>query len=277
MAWERLPIDPHPGPRPASEIVDARPLAEHVLIAGPETRTVGGALFAEAQMAAFLNEETLLVDIWGAPKAIGEGLAEAARRLGADLLVSVDVGGDVLGNGSEPGLASPLCDAVMLAATAAAETNGGGPDGLGGLRSLRTLGGVFGPCCDGELTVDEFLDRLAALSAAGALVGAAGLSPELARELEEATRQVPTEASAQAVRCARGETGTALIRRGRRTVPLSPLGAITFYFDASRAVSSVATLASAVGDASGLEEANNRLNALGLRTELDYERSFSEP
>jgi hypothetical protein len=274
VAWERLPIDPHPGPRPASEIIDARPLAEHVLIAGPKTRTESGALFAEAHMADFLGEDTLLVDIWGAPEAIGEGLAEAARRLDADLIVGVDVGGDVLGDGSEPGLASPLCDAVMLAATAFAQADAGG--GPGGLRHLRTLGGVFGPCCDGELTIDEFLDRLASLSAAGALVGAAGMSPEVTRELEEATRQVPTEASAQAIRCARGETGTALIRRGRRTVPLSPLGAITFFFDPTEAISSVARLARTVSDAGGLEEANDRLNALGLKTELDFERSLTE-
>jgi hypothetical protein len=271
VAWERLPIDPHPGPRPASEIIDARPLADHVLIAGPQTRTKTGALFAEANMADFLGEETLLVDIWGAPKAIGQGLAEAARQLGADLIVSVDVGGDVLGDGSEPGLASPLCDAVMLAATALAEANAGG-----GARRLRTLGGVFGPCCDGELTIDEFLDRLASLSAAGALVGAAGMSPEVTRELEEATRRVPTEASAQAIRCAKGETGTALIRRGRRTVPLSPLGAMTFYFDPTVAVASMARLASTVSSAGGLEEANDRLHALGLRTELDFERSLTE-
>jgi hypothetical protein len=277
VAWERLPIDPQPGPRPASEILDARPLAEHVLIAGPDTRTASGAIFAEARMADFLDEETLLVDIWGAPKAIGEGLAEAARQLGADLIVGVDVGGDVLGDGSEPGLASPLCDAIMLAAMALAEANaGGGLSGLGGLDGLRTIGGVFGPCCDGELTIDEVLDRLAALSAAGALLGSAGMSPELTRELEEATRRVPTEASAQAIRCAKGETGTALIRRGRRTVPLSPLGAITFYFDPTKAVSSMARLASTVSGAGGLEEANDRLHALGLRTELDFERSLTE-
>lgn len=225
-------------------------------------------------MADFLGEETLLVDIWAAPEAIGESLAEAARRLGADLIVGVDVGGDVLGDGSEPGLASPLCDAVMLAAMARADANAGG--GLGGVENLRTLGGVFGPCCDGELTVEEFLDRLASLSAAGALAGAAGMSPEVTRELEEATGRVPTEASAQAIRCAKGETGTALIRRGRRTVPLSPLGAITFYFDPPKAVASVARLAGAVSDAGGLEEANDRLQALGLRTELDYERSLTE-
>ena len=47
--------------------------------------------------------------------AVADGLEQAGATLGADLLAFVDVGGDVLGTGTEPGLASPLCDAVMLA------------------------------------------------------------------------------------------------------------------------------------------------------------------
>ena len=56
----------------------------------------------------------------GPGSAIADGMAAAASELGVDLVVCVDVGGDVLGHGTEPGLASPLCDAVMLAAAAQA-------------------------------------------------------------------------------------------------------------------------------------------------------------
>ena len=75
-----------------------------------------------------------------------------------------------------------------------------------------------------------------------------------------------------ALRCYAGETGSATIRRGLRTVPLSPLGALTFYLDASAAVESAARLALAVMDADSLEDANEILHALGVRTELDLER-----
>jgi hypothetical protein len=87
--------------------------------------------------------------------------------------------------------------------------------------------------------------------------------------------EVPTEASAQAVRCARGELGLATIRRGRRTVPLSPLGATTVYFDADRAVGGIARLARMVLDASDLDHAHALLSAAGVHTELDYERARS--
>jgi hypothetical protein len=76
------------------------------------------------------------------------------------------------------------------------------------------------------------------------------------------------------VRCARGETGIAEIRGGRRTVELTPAGAVTFYFDPVAAVDAgEAPLAAAVIGSGDLEEAQQRLAGLGIRTELDLERA----
>jgi hypothetical protein len=55
-------------------------------------------------------------------------------------------------------------------------------------------------------------------------------------------------------------------------VPRSPLGAVTFYFDARAALRAAAPLARAVSDAANLAEANARLGALGIRTELVWEQ-----
>jgi hypothetical protein len=172
------------------------------------------------------------------------------------------VGGDALAHGDESGLASPLCDAVLLAAAARLAAAEGPP----------VLGGVFGIGCDGELTPAEVLERLAEVGAAGGLAGARGLTPGVAQRLEEAVRAVPTEASAQALRCFHGEIGQSTIRQGRRTVERSPAGALTFYFDPVAAVQSAARLAAAVTDARDLEHANEILHGLGIYTELDYER-----
>jgi hypothetical protein len=134
------------------------------------------------------------------------------------------------------------------------------------------LGAIFGVGCDGELTVAEVLDRIAEVAGAGGFAGARGLTAPIAARLEEAVEAVPTEASAQALRCFRGETGTATIRQGRRTVELSPVGALTFYFDVPAAVGSAARLAAAVMEARDLDHANELLHERGVRTELDYER-----
>jgi hypothetical protein len=263
-SWERRVVDPEPGPRSAAEVEGARELAPGVLAAGPETHVAGsGVLFAESRMAGFLGQETVLVDVNRGPATIAEGLRAAAEGMGCDLVVFVDVGGDALGHGSEPGLASPLCDAVMLAAATRLAEAG-----------TPVLGAVFGPGCDGELSPAEVLERLAEVAAAGGLAGVRGLTPAVTERLEAAVEVVPTEASAQALRCFRGETGSVPIRGGRRTVELTPVGALTFYFDVPATLGSAARLAHAVRDAPDLEAANGILHELGVgRTELDYERS----
>jgi hypothetical protein len=276
VTWERRAIDPDPGPRAAAEIEGARPLAPAVLAATAATRVrASGVRFAEARMAELLGEETVLVDVTRGPAEIAAGLAQAAAALGCDLIVFVDVGGDALAHGDEPGLASPLCDAVMMAAAArlAASASGDAPVG-GSAATPSVLGAIFGVGCDGELSAAEVLDRIAEVAAAGGLAGARGLTAAVAERLEAAVEAVPTEASAQAVRCFRGERGTTTIRAGRRTVQLSPLGAATIYFDVTAAVGSAARLAAAVDGATDLEEANRALGALGVGTELDLERGM---
>ena len=263
VTWERRPIDPAPGPRAEAEIEGARRLAPGALAATGATRVRdSGVLFAESRMAELLGEETVLVDATLGPAALSDGLATAADELGADLIVFLDVGGDALAHGDEPGLASPLCDALMLAAAARIATRGEPP----------VLGAVFGVGCDGELRPAEVLERLAEVAAAGGFAGARGLTPAIAARLEQAVEAVPTEASAQALRCFHGATGRATIRRGRRSVELSPVGALTFYFDVTAAVGSAARLAAAVAEARDLDHANELLRELGIRTELDYER-----
>jgi hypothetical protein len=262
--WERRVIDPQPGPRSEAEIEGARQLAPAVLAAGPDTRTgAGGVPFAESRMAGLLGEETVLVDVTRGPREIATGLESAAHGLGCDLFMFVDVGGDVLGHGDEPGLASPLCDAVMLAA-ASHLADAGHP----------VLGAVFGAGCDGELAPALVLERVAEVASAGGLAGARGLTPAVAKRVAEAVDAIPTEASAMALRCSEGATGTTTIRGGRRTVELSPVGGLIFFYDVPAALGSAARLAAAVREAGDLEQANATLNGLGVHTELDYERAY---
>ena len=249
-----------------------------MLAAGGSTRVRdSGVLFAESRMAELLGEETVLVDATLGPAAIAAGLGAAAAELGADLIVFVDVGGDALAHGDEPGLASPLCDALLLAAAAhlakqAVCPAGGRVAPAGDEPAIPVLGGIFGVGCDGELTPAEVFERIAEVAAAGGFAGARGLTPPVAARLEQAVEAIPTEASAQALRCFHGATGSDTIRQGRRTVELSPAGALTFYFDVAKAIWSAARLAATVVDARDLEHANELLSARGVRTELDYER-----
>jgi hypothetical protein len=260
VAWERVVIDPYPGPRPLAQIRGGRRLDGAVLADG-ETTTPEGVPFAESRMAAWRGEPVALLDVTRGPRGVAAGLQAAAREQRCDLAILVDVGGDVLARGDEPGLASPLCDAVMLASL----------DHLGG--GLEALFGVVGAGCDGELTPAEVIQRVAALAAAGAWAGTFSVDPAVAAEIEAAAAEIPTEASLQIARCARGEVGRATIRAGRRSLELSPLGALGFLFHPGLALASEALpLARAVIDADSIEAARDRLAVLGIRTELDYER-----
>jgi len=267
VTWERRPIDPVPGPRKANEIIDARELAPGILLAGPETRVRDrDVYFAESRMAQVLGEPTVLVDVNDGPQTVADGLATAADKLDRDLIVFVDVGGDLLAQGDEPGLRSPLCDALMLAA-AARLGDAGRP----------VLAAIFGTGCDAELTPEEVLARLSAVAAAGGFGGARGLTEPVVQRLEQAMELVPTEASAQAVRAYRGDSGHATIRDGARTLELSPVAALTFYLDVEVTMRTAGRLATALSDASSLQDANAALNALGVRTELDLESEAVRP
>ena len=90
-----------------------------------------------------------------------------------------------------------------------------------------------------------------ASSSRSTTAGVSPRAPAVVQRLEEAVKVVPTEASAQALRCFRGEIGSSAIRQGRRTVELSPAGALTFYFDPVAAIRSAARLAAAAGRRTG--------------------------
>ena len=268
LSWERRPIDPGPGPRRIEEISGARRIDDATALATADTTGPGGFHFAESHMARHLGEPVLLLDPSGGPAAVARGLSAAARALDCDLIVLVDVGGDVLAHGDEPGLASPLADAVCLAASPALLAAG-----------HELLLAVFGAGCDGELTPSEVLERVAEVTCAGGRLGTWGPGREEVELLRAAVREVPTEASAMALRCAAGETGTATIRAGRRAVQLTAAGGLVFFFDPLVAMRSAARCAALVEHAGSLEQANEILLAQGMSTELHYEtvRAAEQP
>jgi hypothetical protein len=260
VAWERFAVDPHPGPRSVDEVRGGEPLGDDAVLAGPQTRTIDGTRFAEAGVAAHLRAPTALIDVTGGAAGAARGIGTAMEHLECDLLLGLDVGGDVLARGEEEGLASPLCDAVMLAAVLKVARDGG------------PLLAVVGAGCDGELSPAQVLERVAALGRAGAWLGTWGVSPAIAGEIERAAEGIPTEASLQVARCARGEMGRVPIRSGRQHVDLGPVGSLTFVFDAAAAAEQL-PLVGAVAGTESIEDARAALAARGVRTELDYERA----
>ena len=261
LSWERSVYDPVPGPRNLCDTRNVRALHSCAWLANSQSQTATGVYFAESRMAAALGKEVLLLDINSGVAGAVHGIETAARELQSDLLVGVDVGGDSLAQGHERGLRSPLADSIMLAAFAELEKRG-----------HRTLWGVFGYGSDGELTVDEIEIALSRLGAAGGLLGGWSLTPQTAAELEQIIKTVPTEASAIPLKSFRGSWGEQTIRGGERRVKLTPLTALTFFISATVLFQTLSRPAQAVQGSVSLEQANESLHALQIKTELDLER-----
>ncbi|AXK32873.1 DUF1152 domain-containing protein [Streptomyces armeniacus] len=113
-AWERPEVDPTPGPLGAADFDGLERAAEGPLFS-PRTRPVGPAGSTLPRLAGDLPGRLVLMD----PTAGLRALAEQVFRMascGYHRVHVVDIGGDVLTHGDEPTLASPLPDAMVLAA-----------------------------------------------------------------------------------------------------------------------------------------------------------------
>ncbi|MGB3364601.1 MAG: DUF1152 domain-containing protein [Thermodesulfobacteriota bacterium] len=263
LSWERFTYDPMPGPRTFEESKNIRKLNDVVWYANKDSVTITGARFAESGFSEVIGEETLLVDINSGSEAIAEGLLDAAQKLEADLIVGVDVGGDVIAQGHEPGLMSPLADSMMTAAFAKLE------------RDIPSFIGLFGYGSDGELTPQELEASMKLNLKSNAVLGSWGITQDALEKLEEVTAVVPTEASRLPVEYARGELQQTSIRNGTRPVSLSMASTVTFYFSPSALLEN-SKMAKAVSKCKSIEEANDALHLLDIRTELDLERDMHQ-
>lgn len=260
VAWERVVVDPQPGPRHFDDIEGIDQLNDTVALATEETRTRDGIEFAETNVARHYDEEVVLIDIGGGARGVATGLEDACDQLDIDLVVGTDAGGDVLAAGDEPSIKSPLTDAVMLSALSQLDTD--------------ACLGMFGYGSDGELTLDEITAGIARVAERDGLLGAWGLTPTVVDELTDLLEVVTTEASRLPVEVARGELGEAVIRDGARSVELTPASTVTFYLDVE-VVAATSNLDDYVRETASFDAAQEALTDAGYETELDLERRLA--
>ncbi|MEM2875071.1 MAG: DUF1152 domain-containing protein [Candidatus Hadarchaeales archaeon] len=259
LTWERYVNDPEPGPRRMDEIVNITRISDTVGIANPSTRTVKGVRFTESAVAEVIREDVLLIDPNQGVRGLVKGINAAAGKMGVDLFVGVDTGGDVLATGKEEGLRSMLADSMMLASMVKID--------------IPSILGVLGCCTDGELTLEQFTERLSAVAEYGGLLGARGLTPEDIDMLERVIPATKTESSALAVKAAKGLRGLIPIRGGYRKALITPFSAITFYLDPFVVFEKVNGIARELVNTKTIEEADEILRKAGLPSELAFQRS----
>ncbi|MFE4577188.1 DUF1152 domain-containing protein [Streptomyces chartreusis] len=249
-AWDRLLIDPVPGPRGADDFTGLEPITPAVWKVPAEARPIAPAGSTLPRLAADLPHTFALID----PRNGAEGVTRQLEELVADLepasIDLLDVGGDVLASGDEPTLKSPLADALTLAACSQVNA------------FIRLL--VAGPGLDGELPLDHVRRMLGPL-----------VHTFTAQDVEPVSSVLewhPSEATGMLAATARGVHGTCEVRDAGLPIPLTDESPTIHKVDLDEALRHN-QLARAIMATTSLDEVESLSREVCGFSEIDYERN----
>ncbi len=256
FSWDRLIVDPLPGPRTFSDFEGLETVGrlEHVVTAHTRPISPAGSTLPPLarDLVGPLASTLVLLDPSGGVVGLCEQLAASMQSIDADAVVVVDVGGDVLASGEETGLRSPLADALVLAV--AHELS---PDG-------RVW--VAGPGVDGELTADHVVSRAHS-------IGGVALPPfpsEVAAMALPVLRWHPSEATSLFVAAAQGVRGLVDIRSGGMPVQLSEVSSCVYACGVDNAFN-ISPLAERIADSRTLLDAEQSVIGVCGISEIAFE------
>nr|WP_079174920.1 DUF1152 domain-containing protein [Streptomyces malaysiense] len=249
-AWDRLLIDPVPGPRGADDFTGLEPITPAVWKVPAQARPIAPAGSTLPRLAAELPHTFALLDPKQGAEGVTRQLEELVTHLAPESIDLLDVGGDVLARGDEPTLKSPLADALTLAACC--QTNA----------PIRLL--IAGPGLDGELPLDDLRGLLGPVVHTFTAKDVEPISPVLEWH--------PSEATGMLAATARGVRGTCEVRDAGVPIPLTDEGPAVHAVDLDEALSRN-ELARAVLATTTLDEAETLCREICGFSEIDYERN----
>jgi hypothetical protein len=249
-AWDRLIVDPVPGPRSSANFAGLRQLTPSVFEVPADARPIEPAGSTLPRLAAELPHTFALLDPHHGAEGMARQLDELIAELSPESIDVLDVGGDILARGDEPTLKSPLGDALTLAAVARI-----GAD-------VRLL--VAGPGLDGEIPPPDLRERL------GAHVHTftAGQVEPISAVLD----WHPSEATGMLTATARGVRGLCEVRDAGLPIPLTDDGPTVHEADLDEALQRN-ELARRLLSTTSLDEAEQHSREVCGYSEIDYERN----
>jgi len=263
IVWERFVHDPVPGPIPLNAIHSRKNIGEYSAAINGDSyaiRSNNRIVFEAARVAEVLGEEVYIVDLMGGVKGYVKALEELLSYTGADYVIGVDVGGDVLANGDEEELWSPLADAMGLAA-------------------LNEIGDsalmVYSPGADGELPQDLVLKRISTIMGMNGCLGSIGVGREYLGFYEKLLMKTMSEASRIGLLALKGFNGYKMIRGGTRRIRVSPINTVAFILSSRQAIK-LSRPAQLVRETSSFIDAWRILRENGIPTEYDLEKAILE-
>ncbi|MFD3502404.1 DUF1152 domain-containing protein [Streptomyces sp. NPDC058678] len=249
-AWDRLLVDPVPGPRGPSDFTGLEPVTPSIWSVPAEARPIAPAGSTLPRLAAELPHTFALIDPHHGAEGITRQLEELIDHLEPSSIDLLDVGGDILARGDEPTLKSPLADALTLAACCQVTA------------PVRLL--VAGPGLDGELPIDEVRSLL------GPLVRT--LTAKDAESVSSVLEWHPSEATGMLAATARGVRGICEVRDAGLPIPLTDDGPTVHEVDLDDALNRN-ELARAILSTATLDEVEAYSREVCGYSEIDYERN----
>ncbi|EFL34859.1 conserved hypothetical protein [Streptomyces viridochromogenes DSM 40736] len=249
-AWDRLLIDPVPGPRGPENFTGLLALTPAVWAVPAEARPIAPAGSTLPRLAAELPHTLALIDPRHGVEGVTRQLEKLVDHLSPESIDLLDVGGDILARGDEPTLKSPLADAVTLAACCQVNA------------PVRLL--VAGPGLDGELPLDELRGMRGPL-----------IHTLTARDVEPISSVLewhPSEATGMLAATARGVRGTCEMRDAGLPVPLTDEGPTVHEVDLDETLTRN-QLARAILTTATLDEVEAHSREICGYSEIDYERN----
>ncbi|MER7045193.1 DUF1152 domain-containing protein [Streptomyces jumonjinensis] len=248
-AWDRLLIDPVPGPRGPADFTGLRLLTPGVFAITAEAEPIVPAGSTLPRLARELPQTLALIDPRHGVQGVTRQLEALIQHLAPESIDLVDVGGDILARGDEPTLRSPLADALTLAACCRVDA------------PVRLL--IAGPGLDGELPAGE----LRGLLGRNVLT----LAPAHIEPIAHVLEWHPSEATALLAATARDIRGLCEIRDAGLPVPLTDEGPTVHEADLNDAIGRN-RLARAIASTTSLADAERLSREICGFSEIDYER-----
>jgi hypothetical protein len=253
-SWDRLLVDPLPGPRIAEDFTGLDRLGDHTYVVTEHTRPVRPAGSTLPRLAADLPTPLLLLDPQGGSAGLQRQISSAATSLAATRILLLDVGGDIIATGNEAALRSPLADSLAAAACTGLD--------------IPVDVAIAGPGLDGELTADYV--RTAVQGVDGQL--ASVLGPAHARQAAAMLDWHPSEVSGLLAAAADGAQGVVEIRDTGTPITMDRHSAEVWRMSLD-AVATRNLLVAPLAATTTLAEAESVVRFVCGRCEIDYERA----
>lgn len=260
ILWERYVVDPIPGPISINEVFNVVERGPGYAIVSRDSFAIRGNRVVVPQavnVASVLGREVVVFDITQGTLGMATALKSFKTKYSVESIVGVDVGGDVIAEGFEEELWSPLADALSAAALA---------------HIKNSYIAIASPAADGELPLDYIENRIRRIARLGGYIGGYMLSRLDLEKIEDILRKAVSEASAIPLKVVRSDACSVCIRNESRNVKLSLMNLAIIILDSTTVVRD--SLARYVYETSSIEEARWILNKLTVVTEYDLEEEI---